>query len=92
MGKRVRVLTKCGEESFYDFDQEVDTVEIIESPPTPNKTETVGKWEIHYFDDTFLVVNTFDKSDRFEFVLDANGWINTCKSPTIYKGAIMNDI
>ena len=30
MGKQVKVVTKCGEESFYDFDQEVDTVEIVE--------------------------------------------------------------
>jgi len=30
MGKKVKVTTKCGGEFFYDHDQEVETVEIIE--------------------------------------------------------------
>lgn len=35
MGKKVRVTTKCGEEFFYDHDQEVETVEIVEVPVEP---------------------------------------------------------
>ena len=31
MGKRVRVVTKCGETFTYDHDQEVETVEIVET-------------------------------------------------------------
>ena len=30
MGRKVKVTTKCGETFFYDHDQEVDTVEIVE--------------------------------------------------------------
>ena len=32
MGKKVKVTTKCGDEHFYDFDQEVESVEIIKPP------------------------------------------------------------
>jgi len=35
MGKKVKVTTKCGGEFFYDHDQEVDTVEIVEVPTEP---------------------------------------------------------
>jgi len=31
MGKRVKVVTKCGETFTYDHDQEVDTVEVIDA-------------------------------------------------------------
>jgi len=30
MGKKVKVTTKCGGEFFYNHDQEVETVEIVE--------------------------------------------------------------
>lgn len=30
MGKKVKVTTKCGEVHTYEYDQEVETVEIIE--------------------------------------------------------------
>ena len=30
MSKKVKVTTKCGEVHTYDYDQEVDTVEIVE--------------------------------------------------------------
>lgn len=29
MSKRVKVVTKCGDEHFYDFDQEVKSVEVV---------------------------------------------------------------
>jgi len=32
MGKKVKVTTKCGGEFFYNHDQEVETVEIVEVP------------------------------------------------------------
>lgn len=31
MGKKVKVTTKCGETFFYNHNQEVDTVEIVEN-------------------------------------------------------------
>ena len=30
MGKKVKVVTRCGEEHVYTYDQDVSTVEIIE--------------------------------------------------------------
>lgn len=30
MGKRVKVTTRCGEEHVYQYEQEVETVEIVE--------------------------------------------------------------
>ena len=33
MGKKVKVVTKCGDEHIYNFNQEVDTVEIVEKTP-----------------------------------------------------------
>jgi len=30
MGKKVRVVTSCGDEHFYSFDQDVKSVEVVE--------------------------------------------------------------
>ena len=90
MGKKVKVVTKCGETFFYDHDQEVETVEIVEE--TYDKKETIGTWTIYYFDDAFLVVNDRDTNDRFEFEHISNGWINTKVKPTVYEDDLTNDI
>jgi len=29
MGNRVKVTTKCGEEFFHDYDQEIESVEVV---------------------------------------------------------------
>ena len=46
MGKKVRVTTKCGEEFFYDHDQEVDTVEIVEVPEESLFNEPQSKEDV----------------------------------------------
>ena len=35
MGRKVKVVTKCGEVHTYTYDQEVDTVEVVEKKNYP---------------------------------------------------------
>ena len=35
MGRKVKVVTKCGEEYVYTYDQDVDSVEIVEKKNYP---------------------------------------------------------
>lgn len=43
MGKKVKVTTKCGEEFFYDHNQEVETVEVVEDQPQFRKMNLYKK-------------------------------------------------
>lgn len=73
MGKKIKVVTKCGEVSFHDFDQDVDTVEIIEEPNPKRGTyldnKTHGGWTVSTEEGYYIT----DDDGSYFYIRNKNG-------------------
>lgn len=70
MGKKVKVTTKCGETFYYDHDQEVDTVEIVEGTRY-RLEEQEDHW--HIMTETGLIAANIYFDDGCEITTLSNG-------------------